>query len=90
MASLKTVVPPASSANASSLPASPRSGQLTRLPDAVRQLRVSRSTIYSWMKQGIFPKNFPIGPRATAWLQSDIDAFVAARATQNNAEVGHE
>jgi prophage regulatory protein len=40
---------------------------------------LSRSTIYARMKDGTFPAPIRIGPRAVAWIESDIEAWQAAR-----------
>lgn len=38
-----------------------------------------RSTIYSWMKKGLFPKPLRIG-RAIAWRERDIQKWMDERA----------
>ena len=43
-----------------------------------------RSSIYNLMKQGLFPKNFQIGPRASGWLESDITQWIEDRAAARN------
>ncbi len=40
---------------------------------------LSRSTIYQYVKDGIFPKPVPLGPRAVGWLESDVGDWIAAR-----------
>jgi len=30
---------------------------------------LSRSTIYQYIKDGVFPKPVPLGPRAVGWLE---------------------
>ena len=40
---------------------------------------VGRSTLYSWMPKGLFPRPVNLGPRKVAWLQSDIDDWMEAR-----------
>ena len=48
---------------------------------------LSRSTIYARVKDGTFPAPVRIGPRAVAWLESDVEAWQAAQvaATRNAA-----
>jgi len=48
---------------------------------------LSRSTIYARIAAGTFPKPVRIGPRAVAWLESDVEAWQAAQvaATRNAA-----
>jgi prophage regulatory protein len=40
---------------------------------------LSRSTIYQYMKAGIFPRSVPLGPRAVGWLESEVSAWIAGR-----------
>lgn len=54
--------------------------QLLRLPEVIKQTGLSRSSIYSFMAQGLFPKPIKLGMRAVAWRQSDVDAWVSSRA----------
>ena len=53
--------------------------KLLRLADVRNRVPYSRSTIYQLITQGKFPKPISIGARAVAWLESDIDAWIAAR-----------
>lgn len=59
---------------------------LLRLPDVISRTGRSRSRIYSDIQAGDFPKPINIGPRAVAWVESEIDDWVeqriAARETQ--------
>ncbi len=40
---------------------------------------LSRSTIYQYIKDGAFPKPFPLGRRAVGWLESDVSEWIAGR-----------
>ena len=40
---------------------------------------LSRSTIYQYMKDGVFPKPVLLGPRAVGWLESDVNEWIAGR-----------
>lgn len=48
---------------------------LWRLPEVLRNVPVSRATLYSWIEQGRFPKPIKIGPRAVAWRSADVLAL---------------
>ncbi len=50
-----------------------------RLPQVRARVGLSRSTIYLRMQQGEFPTPVPLGTRAVAWLESEVDAWIAAR-----------
>lgn len=50
--------------------------RIIRLPQVQSMVGLAKATIYLKMKQGSFPKNFKIGERACAWLQSDIEQWI--------------
>jgi prophage regulatory protein len=39
----------------------------------------SRSSIYDAIKEGTFPRQITLGPRAVGWLESSIDAWIQSR-----------
>jgi prophage regulatory protein len=40
---------------------------------------LSRSTIYLYIKEGLFPKPIALGPRAVGWIESDVSDWIAQR-----------
>jgi len=54
--------------------------EILRLPALKQKIGLSRSSIYSFIAQGTFPKPIPLGPRAVGWLSEQIDAWIRARA----------
>ena len=64
---------------------SPKPSKYLRLPqilgtgDNPGMVPVSRATWYSWIRQGRAPKPVRLGPRTSAWRESDITAFLDAR-----------
>jgi prophage regulatory protein len=40
---------------------------------------LARSTIYLYIKEGIFPKPVQLGPRAVGWLESEVSEWIAER-----------
>ncbi len=44
-----------------------------RLPTVLSKIPVSRSSWWQGIKDGRYPAGIKIGPRTTAWLQSDIE-----------------
>jgi len=59
--------------------------KLTRMPALQEQLGgISRVTIWRMRRRKEFPEPIAIGKNCVAWLQSDIDAWITARA-QNRA-----
>ena len=47
-----------------------------RLPEVQKLLPFGKSTIWKKISEGTFPKPHKISPRVTAWLLSDIMAYV--------------
>jgi prophage regulatory protein len=43
------------------------------------KVALGQSTIYRLVAKGEFPKPFPLVGNRTAWLESDIDKWLAAR-----------
>lgn len=46
-----------------------------RLEEVLRRIPVSRASWYIGVKKGLYPPKYKIGPRASAWRESDIDAL---------------
>lgn len=40
---------------------------------------LSRSTIYQYIKDCVFPKPVPLVPRAVGWLESEVSEWIAER-----------
>lgn len=51
-----------------------------RRPAVERMTGLSRSTIYSMMAEGMFPKPIKLGKRAVGWMESDISDWLSQRA----------
>ena len=56
-----------------------RIARLIRLPEVQRRVGLGRSTIYRWMSEGTFPKPVPLGGRAVAWVERDVDEWIKLR-----------
>jgi len=56
-----------------------KSVKFLRLVEVQRRVPFSRSTIYLKISRGEFPQPINLGARAVAWLESDIDEWIAAR-----------
>lgn len=52
---------------------------LSRLPAVLKQTGNSKSSLYAMIAEGRFPRPIKIGPRASAWLQNEVDAWVNER-----------
>ncbi|WP_164271854.1 AlpA family phage regulatory protein [Stenotrophomonas sp. B1-1] len=61
-----------------------RPERFLRRPEVLSRTGVSRSHLYWLMDRGQFPRSFPLSPRVTVWLESDVDAWIAAQIPANN------
>jgi len=61
--------------------------KLLRLAEVQNRVPYSRSTIYSKIERGEFPRPHNLGARAVAWLESDVDEWIAARVAKGRAAV---
>ena len=60
--------------------------RVLRLPDVVERVRLSKSTIWRLINDGAFPEPIRLGPRATGWLEEEIDAWIKSRSRAVNRE----
>ena len=60
--------------------------QFYRVSHLQQKLGVSRSSLWSWVKQGTFPKPIKLGKNCTAWNSADIDSWIEQR--KNISEIG--
>jgi prophage regulatory protein len=51
--------------------------RLLRRPAVSEKTGYSTSEIYDKMNRGEFPRPVPVGVRAVAWLQSEVEAHIA-------------
>lgn len=45
------------------------------------------SSIYAMMKQGKFPKAITLSERRVAWIESDVDSWIADRIASHKASI---
>jgi prophage regulatory protein len=55
--------------------------KLLRLPQVKSTTGLSKSTIYSRIADGTFPKQVPLGPRLVVWVESDIQNWISEQIT---------
>lgn len=61
--------------------------RLLRLPVVKQRVGYSKSRIYYLVAEGRFPSPIAIGARASAWLESEIDAWIASRINDSRGAV---
>lgn len=50
--------------------------RLIRVPEVLRRVGFSRTTMYELIKEGRFPDKVIIGERSVAFVESDIDSWI--------------
>lgn len=57
----------------------PPPGRFLRLSDVKLTTGLSRSHIYQLAAKGEFPKPIKLGEKASAWIESEVQAWMASR-----------
>jgi prophage regulatory protein len=65
---------------------SPKPLRLLRLPDVVAKVGMQRDSIYRGVREGWFPAPVKLSQRASAWIESEIDAMIEKRASERVAK----
>jgi prophage regulatory protein len=50
--------------------------RILRLSDVKERTGLSRSTIYLYINDGVFPRPINLGARCVGWLESEIDGWI--------------
>jgi len=50
--------------------------EVYRIRDLEKLLKVSKATIYFWIKNNKFPKPIKLGHRTSVWLKEDIEKWL--------------
>ena len=64
-----------------------RTMKFIRINDVKAATGLARSTIYKYVKQGMFPAPVPLGCRAVAWVEGEVTAWIAARIRERDQQV---
>lgn len=65
-------------------PATNPQNTLMKLPEVEADTGKKRSAIYAEIQAGTFPRPVKIGPRASAWVASEIQDWIAARIAERD------
>lgn len=53
--------------------------KLIRMPEVQAVCGLGKSMIYALIAKGEFPASVKCGPRVVAWIEAEVDAWIAAR-----------
>ncbi len=54
--------------------------KILRLPEVLSTVGLSRSSLYTLIAKGDFPRQIRLSPRTSGWLQSDVEGWIERRA----------
>lgn len=57
---------------------------ILRLPQLKASTGLSRSSIYKYIQDGVFPRPISLGPRSVGWLDHEIEAWIANKAASRD------
>ena len=60
--------------------------EILRPKDICDRLRISRSTLYSWVAQGRFPRQVRYGVRAVGGRSDDVERWLNSRMPADESE----
>lgn len=80
----ETIQFPSSNQDRTEIAAHPR---FLRLSEVRNRVPYSRATIYRLMDAGQFPKPYSLGARAVAWLEAEVNDWIASRIEEQNTVV---
>ena len=58
--------------------------RFVRAPESFNKCGLSKSRGWQLIKEGQFPKPIRIGPNSVAWLESELDEWIAARVAERD------
>jgi prophage regulatory protein len=58
---------------------------ILRLPAVKAKTGLSRSSLYSYIARGEFPRAVRLGRHAVGWLETDVEAWIAERIERSRA-----
>lgn len=63
----------------------PETSPFMRLPEVIAVTTLSKPTIYQMISLGLFPKQVRIGRNTVAWMRSEVQGWIKARAAERRA-----
>jgi prophage regulatory protein len=63
--------------------------RIIRFPEVVRRTGLSRTELYSRLRNGEFPSKVPLGPRAVGFVEREVDEYICdlIQRVRGNAEL---
>tara|TARA_R110001583_G_scaffold194452_3_gene365355 strand:+ start:250 stop:441 length:192 start_codon:yes stop_codon:yes gene_type:complete len=58
--------------------------KILKLKEVMDCTALSRSTIYKYISDNVFPKPIPLGARSVGWLESEVEDWILARIAERD------
>ena len=58
--------------------------KVLRLPDVLERVGLSKSTLWRLINDEEFPEPIKLGPRASGWIEEEVDAWISSRSRAVN------
>ena len=62
--------------------------KLLTIKDVAGMLQISVSRLHQWQADGIFPRSFKIGLRASRWRLETVEAWIESEMERSGVAVG--
>ena len=62
------------------------SHKILRLREVISRTGIARSTIYTKIAEGKFPRPIQLGSRSVGWLETEIDQWLSQRISASRTE----
>jgi prophage regulatory protein len=59
---------------------------ILRPREVFRRVSLSRTTVYQQVRAGTFPRPLKLTPKATGWLEHEIDQWIGARVAERDRQ----
>lgn len=59
--------------------------RILRLPDVIQKTGLGRDTLYKLARRDEFPRPVKLSERASGWVESEIDDWIAKRIAQRGS-----
>jgi prophage regulatory protein len=63
-----------------------KSRRVLRLPATIAKVGMGRDSIYRLGREGDFPRPVKLSERASGWFEDELDAWLAKRAAERDAQ----
>jgi prophage regulatory protein len=60
--------------------------RIMRLKEVIEKTGLAKTTVYSLISQGKFPKQIELGVRSVGWVDTEVDEWLEAKIAHRNAQ----